>query len=50
MPAKLAKIITTADIISNGRINFGIGAGRFKDEAISYGFEWKNHKERIKKC
>jgi len=29
---------------------FGVGAGWFKDEAISYGFEWENHKERIKKC
>jgi len=47
MPAKLAKIITTIDIISNGRINFGVGAGWFKDEAISYGFNWETHKERI---
>jgi len=49
MPAKLAKIVTTADIISNGRINFGVGAGWFKNEAISYGFDWENHKERITK-
>jgi alkanesulfonate monooxygenase SsuD/methylene tetrahydromethanopterin reductase-like flavin-dependent oxidoreductase (luciferase family) len=49
MPAKLAKIITTVDIISNGRINFGVGAGWFKNEAISYGFDWENHKERITK-
>lgn len=49
MPAKLAKIVTTADIISNGRINFGVGAGWFKDEAISYGFNWEAHRERVSK-
>jgi len=37
-PAKLAKIVSTVDIISGGRVNFGVGAGWFRDEALSYGF------------
>ncbi len=46
-PARLAKIVTTVDIISNGRVNFGVGAGWFKDEALSYGVWWGKRKQRI---
>jgi len=46
-PARLAKIVATVDIISGGRVNFGVGAGWFKDEAVSYGVYWGRHKERL---
>ncbi|MEM1582131.1 MAG: LLM class flavin-dependent oxidoreductase [Candidatus Bathyarchaeia archaeon] len=46
-PARLAKIVGTVDIISGGRVNFGVGAGWFKEEAISYGVYWGKHGERI---
>ena len=49
IPARLAKIVTTVDIISGGRVDFGVGAGWFKEEAVSYGVWWGNHKERISK-
>ena len=46
-PARLAKIVTTIDIISGGRVNLGVGAGWFREEAVSYGVWWGSHKERI---
>jgi len=46
-PPRLAKIVTTVDIISGGRVNFGVGAGWFMDEALSYGVWWGRHEERI---
>jgi len=46
-PTRLAKVVTTVDIISGGRVDFGVGAGWFKEEAVSYGVWWGNHKERI---
>jgi alkanesulfonate monooxygenase SsuD/methylene tetrahydromethanopterin reductase-like flavin-dependent oxidoreductase (luciferase family) len=35
----LAKLAVTADHISGGRIDVGIGAGWYEDEHIAYGFE-----------
>jgi len=46
-PGRLAKIVATVDIISGGRVNFGVGAGWFRDEAISYGVWWSKRRERI---
>jgi alkanesulfonate monooxygenase SsuD/methylene tetrahydromethanopterin reductase-like flavin-dependent oxidoreductase (luciferase family) len=46
-PARLAKIVATVDVISGGRVNFGVGAGWFRDEAVSYGVYWGGHKERL---
>ncbi|MEM4461744.1 MAG: LLM class flavin-dependent oxidoreductase [Candidatus Bathyarchaeia archaeon] len=46
-PGRLAKMVATVDIISGGRVNFGIGAGWFRREAISYGVGWGSHEERI---
>lgn len=46
-PGRLAKMVATVDIISGGRVNFGIGAGWFRREAISYGIGWGSHEERI---
>jgi F420-dependent oxidoreductase-like protein len=37
-PAVLAKMVTTADHVSNGRVELGIGAGWWKGEHDAYGF------------
>jgi F420-dependent oxidoreductase-like protein len=39
-PALLAKMVTTLDVISNGRAILGIGAAWYEDEATRYGYEW----------
>lgn len=39
-PAHLAKIAATVDIISRGRLTFGIGAGWFDTEYKQYGWEF----------
>lgn len=49
IPSRLAKIVATADIISNGRIIFGVGAGWYGEEAIAYGVGWGSHRERIER-
>jgi alkanesulfonate monooxygenase SsuD/methylene tetrahydromethanopterin reductase-like flavin-dependent oxidoreductase (luciferase family) len=49
LPARLAKIVATVDVISHGRVILGVGAGWYKEEAVSYGVEWNSHRERIAK-
>ncbi|MCL4560760.1 MAG: LLM class F420-dependent oxidoreductase [Chloroflexi bacterium] len=39
-PALLAKIATTIDLISKGRLIFGVGAGWFTDEHNQYGYDF----------
>lgn len=39
-PALLARMAASLDHISNGRMNFGFGAGGYKPEYQSYGFEF----------
>jgi F420-dependent oxidoreductase-like protein len=39
-PAHLAKIAATTDVISRGRMTFGIGAGWYVDEYRMYGWEF----------
>src|SRR3990170_3031351 len=39
-PALLARMAVSLDHISSGRMNFGFGAGGFKPEYRSYGFEF----------
>lgn len=46
-PSLLAKIISTLDIISNGRIELGIGAGWFGREYEAYGYDFPPHATRI---
>jgi alkanesulfonate monooxygenase SsuD/methylene tetrahydromethanopterin reductase-like flavin-dependent oxidoreductase (luciferase family) len=46
-PALLAKMISTMDIISNGRMELGIGAGWYKDECLSYGYDYPVALNRI---
>ena len=45
-PALLAKMATTVDIISGGRLSLGIGAAWFEPEHIAYGFPFYTAKER----
>lgn len=37
-PSVLAKVATTVDRISNGRVEIGIGAGWYREEHVAYGF------------
>ena len=45
-PAVLAKIATTVDIISNGRLEFGLGAAWHDFEHAAYGIPFYTMKER----
>jgi probable F420-dependent oxidoreductase len=47
LPSRLAKVVTTVDIISGGRAQLGVGAGWHREEAVSYGVKWGSFKERI---
>ena len=48
-PALLAKIITTLDVVSQGRAILGIGAGWFELEHDSLGFTFNTFTERFEK-
>jgi F420-dependent oxidoreductase-like protein len=46
-PAYLAKVAATADIISGGRIEMGIGAGWYEQEWRAYGYGFPRAGERL---
>jgi F420-dependent oxidoreductase-like protein len=46
-PALTAKMISTMDSISGGRMDLGIGAGWKKDEWMAYGYGFPETKERL---
>ncbi len=46
-PSVLAKLATTADHISGGRIELGIGAGWLEDEHRAYGFDFRSQRGRL---
>ncbi|WP_100349206.1 TIGR03560 family F420-dependent LLM class oxidoreductase [Luteimicrobium subarcticum] len=47
-PAYLAKVATTADIVSGGRVEMGIGAGWYEHEWRAYGYGFPSAGERLK--
>jgi alkanesulfonate monooxygenase SsuD/methylene tetrahydromethanopterin reductase-like flavin-dependent oxidoreductase (luciferase family) len=47
-PALLAKMAATLDVISNGRLEFGIGAGWHRIEYEAYGYPFQEPKVRIR--
>ena len=46
-PGVLAKITSTVDVISDGRLDWGIGAGWYENEYKGYGFEFAKPSDRI---
>ena len=48
-PAVLAKIITTLDVVSQGRAQLGIGAGWFELEHSAFGIEFGTFTDRFEK-
>jgi F420-dependent oxidoreductase-like protein len=48
-PALLAKIATTVDRVSNGRVEVGLGAGWFEEEHRQYGLALPPLKERMQR-
>jgi alkanesulfonate monooxygenase SsuD/methylene tetrahydromethanopterin reductase-like flavin-dependent oxidoreductase (luciferase family) len=43
----LAKMLSTLDVISNGRLEFGLSAGWYKHEFDSYGFNFQKGSVRV---
>jgi F420-dependent oxidoreductase-like protein len=48
-PALLAKIVTTVDVVSGGRVEVGLGAGWFEEEHRQYGLALPPIGERMKR-
>jgi FMNH2-dependent dimethyl sulfone monooxygenase len=48
-PSLLAKMASTLDNISSGRLELGVGAGWLKDEHVAFGFNWCRHSERVER-
>jgi F420-dependent oxidoreductase-like protein len=46
-PALYAKISSTVDVASHGRLYAGIGAGWYEHEWKAYGYEWPTLKDRM---
>jgi len=46
-PALLAKMATTIDVISDGRMVLGLGAGWKEEEWLAYGYDFPGKKKRL---
>jgi F420-dependent oxidoreductase-like protein len=47
-PALLAKMASTVDVMSHGRLDFGIGAGWYDHEYNAYGYDFPDGPERLR--
>lgn len=47
-PALLAKMASTVDVLSHGRLDIGIGAGWYEEEYKAYGYPYPDGPERLR--
>lgn len=47
-PALLAKMASTVDTLSHGRLDFGIGAGWYDRDYVAYGYDYPDAPERLR--
>jgi len=47
-PALLAKMASTVDTMSHGRLDFGIGAGWYEQEFLAYGYDFPDGPTRLR--
>ena len=48
-PALLAKMASTVDALSHGRLDFGIGAGWYEEEYVASGYPYPGTRERLER-